>query len=46
MSAAGMVKMSQAVGKSEHFLLKNGFIKDGREIAVPGYTVIVMGKQL
>jgi len=32
--------------QSEHFLLKNDFIKDGREIPVPGYTVVVMGKEL
>lgn len=28
--------------QSEHFLLKNGFVKDGREVSVPGYTVVVM----
>ena len=47
-SGLTLIELSYPKGfaQSEHFLLKNGFIKDGREIAVPGYTVIVMGKQL
>lgn len=47
---AGFKRVELAYGKgneqSEHFLLKNGFVKDGREIPVPGYTVVVMEKLL
>lgn len=32
--------------QAEKFLLKNEFVKDGREIPVPGYTVVVMERQL
>lgn len=47
---AGFKRIELAYAKgnsqSERFLLKNGFIKDGREVAVPGYTVVVMEKKL
>lgn len=32
--------------QSEHFLLKNNFQKTGREISVPGYTVVIMNYKL
>lgn len=47
---AGLKRIELAYAKgnaqSEKFLLKNGFVKDGREIPVPGYTVVVMEQQL
>jgi len=47
-SGLSLIELAYPKGfvRGEKFLLKNGFIKDGREIAVPGYTVVVMGKQL
>lgn len=48
--ADGLKRVEVAYAKgntqSEHFLLKNGFVKDGREISVPGYTVVVMEQLL
>lgn len=48
--ADGLKRVEVAYAKgntqSEHFLLKNGFVKDGREIPVPGYTVVVMEQLL
>lgn len=48
--ASGLTRIELAYAKgniqSEHFLLKNGYQKDGREIPVPGYTVVVMEKLL
>ena len=47
---SGIKRIELAYGKgneqSEKFLLKTGFVKDGREIKVPGYTVVVMEKIL
>ena len=47
---AGLKRIELAYAKgntqSEQFLLKNGYQKDGREIPVPGYTVVVVEKLL
>lgn len=42
------IELSPAKGnaQSEHFLLKNGFVKIGREIQVPGYTVVLMAQDI
>lgn len=47
-SGISRIELSYAKGnvQSEQFLLKNGFVKDGREIPVPGYTVVVMEQNL